>query len=289
MTSFFYFSFLKNNKNKNMQDSETQLVLPAILKGYRTATNANFAEWVIKACAADDSPPKAKHVRRIINAVIRDRLVTANSIANIIFADKPWRKSPYVGSKALYLVLTAIQYVPTVNYPDDLLKKCDAAVALYQNINFEQPGQSYSTIGQVIGSVIHSKLHLHKTFPKLLSNYTFPERTEINRKEVIEALRGFMTKITYEINNAINSTNEIYGCCVLLQPLIEEICNSYQLLKFIDKDGIAQTTIKDAEDIIQKAQTIPFVKSAIIYPPIDAVQPLAKFPGLSYIEARRNN
>ena len=271
-----------------MGDTETELVMPAILKGYRAASNALFAEWVIKACSADDSPPKAKHVRRIINAIIRDRYVTANSICNIIFDDKQWRKSPFVGSKALYLVLTAIQYVPTLNYTDNLLKKTDNAVAFYQNIKYEQPEQSYSLVGQVIGSIIHSKLHLHQAFPKLLSNFTFPEKTEVNKKELIEALRGYMTKITYEINNAIHSSNEIYGCCVLLQPLIEEICNSYQLLKYVDSEGVAQTTIKDAEDIIQKAQTIPFIKSAIIYPPTEPTKPVPKFPSLMYIETKRN-
>ncbi|EAY13854.1 hypothetical protein TVAG_044140 [Trichomonas vaginalis G3] len=245
--------------------SEARVIMPAIIKGYDHLNNSAFVEWVIKACKNDDKPPKSKHVRRIINGMLRDSNVSMQMMVNIIIDDNHWQTNPILGAKLLYVALSVFQMMKKLEAADDALKKIDMLSSYYEKQRFDEKLTPYWNIALGLASIYHSKVIFHHQNPNVQPNFhsidgKFPS-------EFFEILRGYLTKVIYESNRALANIADNFPCTVMVQPFIEEAINSYRLLKFVDKDNAAKTTLRDAEALFEKAQSIQFLRSAVIYPP----------------------
>lgn len=258
--------------------SSDSYMMAAVAKGYNQVNTSRFVEFVTKACRNDENPPKSKHVRRVVNGMLRDNHVTLLMLISIIVDDSHWQTNPILGAKILYLALASYQVFRNSNPPDDGLRKADMVVTHYQNQrSVEENYLPYWNVAMALGTVYHSKIVFHRQFQNVQPNFHTTE-TKFS-PEFLETLRGYVTKVIYESNRMLGAAQNCFPCLVMIQPLIEEAVNSYRLLKFVDTEKACTTTLRDAEMLFDRTQTIPFLKSAIIYPPKYNAIPEARFPG----------
>jgi hypothetical protein len=241
--------------------------LRQLQSNYHKLGQAFLTTYFTKATKADDSPPKAKHVRRILVTLLRDPSVTPILLAQFAHDNRPWTEDPRITAKCLYTILILLQYRADVSQDAGVTQFTDKMVAFHMN---HPPAteklQLSASVAQRIGAIIHAKIVFHTARPEVHGNFHVPTTAPL--EPIIPELRKHLKGVLYETNGiqaAVASSTD-FAATVLWQPMVEETVSSYRLLKSIDKDHESDTILRDCEQLISALPRYPYVATTIIFP-----------------------
>jgi hypothetical protein len=248
---------------------------------YHKLAQSFITTWFTKATPADDSPPKAKHVRRIIVAFLRVPSVQLRTLAQYTYEQRSWRDDTRVAAKSLYIILILLQYRTDFRLDYDIPHFTDRVVSYLSDHPFSNEKQQlYSNVAQRIGAVIHEKLVFHTAHPNVHGNFYVPGNAVLS--EIIPALRIHLSRVLYEtvgIQAAVTQSED-FVATVLWEPMVEETIGAYRLLKVIDKAEEAVPVLKDCETLVLALPKFPYIASIVILPGIgeEVTIPKERYP-----------
>jgi hypothetical protein len=241
--------------------------LRQLQSNYHKLAQAFLTTYFTKGTKADDNPPKAKHVRRILVSLLRDPLVTPIQLAQFAHENRPWMEDPRITAKCLYILLILLQYRTDVSQDAGVGQFTDKMVTYHVNHPpITEKLQLAANVAQRIGAIIHAKLAFHTARPEVHGNFHVP--TTCPLAPIIPELRKHLKGVLYEthgIQAAVTQSTD-FAATVLWQPMVEETCSSYRLLKSIDKDHESATMLKECEQLISVLPMYPYVATTIIFP-----------------------
>ena len=241
--------------------------LRALQGSYHKWAQAAIKQWMNKATKSDSKPPKAKHVRRLIVANLRDREASASAIATYLITERPWRDDPRVAAKCLYIILVLLQYQNRLSEDAQIGALTDKVVNyLIDRPMADERMKLFSQVAQRIGSIIHSKLQFHQVHGQVHGNFNVP--TYMNLSELIPDLRRHLKLVLYETNGiqaAVTQSND-FVATVLWQPMVDETVSAYRLLKSIDKDPEVSELLRETEELIAVLPNFPYIATTVIFP-----------------------
>lgn len=237
-----------------------------IHNSYHKWTQQSLASWLTKATKDNSKPPKAKHVRRILIASLRDPCVTPLFVAQYFLDERPWRDDARISAKCLYIMLVLLQYREELASQFEVSRFTDKVVAYWDGKFPEEKQQISTAISLRMGSIIHSKLIFHQTHPEVEGNFAI--KGERNFDKIIPDLRKHLKTVEYETMGveAAVSSSESFTATVLWQPMVDETVSAYRLLKSIDKSSESNIILGDCEKLIQKLPDYPFIATTVIFP-----------------------
>ena len=251
---------------------------------YHKWTLSTINEWLTKSTPEGLTPPKSKHVRRVILAISRDETCTPLFITQILYNQRPWKSDICVSAKCLSIILLSLQYVQQLQWSNDF-KGMIYQIQKGFPINFisvDDKKFKYLKISQCLANSIIWKAKLHMTFPFLEGNFHIQK--ELNNKNLINELQNYIIHIGNEIKklNDQNISSLSFNYYVLIKPLIEEACSAFICLRAIDQSSTTITILMDLAGLLKLFQTIPYLSTSIVYPtndqPFDV--PHTRFPQL---------
>ena len=241
--------------------------LRALQGSYHKWAQSAIKQWMNKATKSDSKPPKAKHVRRLIVANLRDREASASAIATYLITERPWRDDPRVAAKCLYIILVLLQYQNRLSEDAQIGALTDKVVNyLIDRPMADERMKLFSQVAQRIGSIIHSKLQFHQVHGQVHGNFNVP--TYMNLSELIPDLRRHLKLVLYETNGiqaAVTQSND-FVATVLWQPMVDETVSAYRLLKSIDKDPEVAELLRETEELIAVLPNFPYIATTVIFP-----------------------
>lgn len=234
---------------------------------YHKWSSNSLAEWMIKSTVDDNNPPKAKHVRRLIIASLRDVSVTPLTVCTFMMKERPWRNDERISAKCLYVVLVLLQYRENLSSCLSIGQMTNQIVSYYTNKHsIEDKMKLYAEAAQKLGAIIHSKLLLHGKCPEVHGNFAVSQ--EYKTEELQNELRRHLNCIFYETNSYFQhiSRSEVFAFTVLWQPMVEETINTYRLLNSYGRDKGSLSILKEVEFFTKNLQEHPFVTTTVDYP-----------------------
>ena len=236
--------------------------------------NQNLPVWCRKAIAASDDPPKAKHVRRIILALIRDPHVTLMSIFNELFSGEEWKTDIRMVVKAYYILLVCSQF--SENFPNaaDLIQSSKKINMILSKAPNQQEFSAYSGIQQSLSRVLEAKMAFHYKNTNISGNLCV-------NGEMTESLKllflDYAKVVVGEFKNIVSHT---YSCkyflgTTLVQPIADEASSIYKILKYYKySPEQIENYVKDIESNLKLIETMPYLDTAVISPALDEdIQP----------------
>jgi hypothetical protein len=247
--------------------SEAWNWLRQLQASYHRLSQASLTTWFAKATQADDLPPKAKHVRRIIVAFLRDASVQPRALAQFAAEQRPWRDDPRVAAKSLYVLLILLQYRTDLRSDVEVPHFTDPIVSFLADhpAAGEKP-QLYSQVAQRLGAVVHEKLIFHVAHPDVHGNFHVPAGIALD--PIVPQLRTHLARVLYETHaiQAAVTASEDFVATVLWQPMVDETVSAYRLLKVIDKGTEAATVLNECQELITTLPTFPYIASSVVFP-----------------------
>ncbi|KAH0787076.1 AGC family protein kinase [Histomonas meleagridis] len=241
--------------------------LRALHGSYHKWTQSSLFSWFEKATKPNNDPPKAKHVRRIILASLRDTAASPLTIANHFINSMAWRADPRIAAKALYIILILLQYQERLDV--SIATITNKVVAFYNDyIPSDKSLQLFSQAATRIGSIIHSKLNFHDKYPEVHGNFALSNEKITEQPNFIADLTTHLTCTLYEtvaVQSAVVNSDD-FVVTVLWQSIVSETISAYRLLKTIDNTAENQKLIKDTEDLIDSLPNFPYVSTTVIFP-----------------------
>lgn len=229
--------------------------------------------WCTKATSPDEDPPKSKHVRRIILALIRDPMVTLGVISKCLFNNELWKTDSRVAGKCFYIVLSCMQFVDSMNDLSILSQALDYSMSIYSNnfnssLNPDIP-MIYNEVCSVLVSTIKMKIAFHNACPKVHGNLYIPnEITEQIISELIKFAQNLAPGFKKLITDVMNSNH--FGASILIQPIADEASAIEKCLKFSQVDDPMVTeNLKQFDDGFALIEKLPFLSSAVVLPSLD--------------------
>ena len=241
--------------------------LRALHGGYRKWAQSSIKQWLNKATKSDDRPPKAKHVRRLIVANLRDASASVTMISRYLIGERPWKNDPRVAAKCLYIILILLQYQENLSVHLDVGHLTDGVGKYYINKNPpEGKLQIYFLVVMRLGAIIHSKILFHSNHRHVHGNFSVSRDGDL--KELIVDLRTHLQATLYEtkgIEAAVVQSGD-FVATVLWQPMVDEVVSAYRLLKSIDKDPESKDLFTDTERLISHLPDFPYIATTVIFP-----------------------
>lgn len=240
--------------------------LRSLHTSYHKWTQQALAQWLTKATKPNSDPPKAKHVRRIIIASLRDAAVTPQFVAQYFLEERPWRTDARITAKCLYVLLILLQYREEIASQAAVTRFTDAVVAYWDGRFPEEKQQIFTQIALRIGAIIHSKIQFHQNHPEVHGNFAVLQKS--NFPQIVPTLRQHLSSVLYETNGikAQVTDSTIFAATVLWQPMVNETVSAYRLLKSIDSSSASETIYHDAERLIKTLPEYPFIATTVIFP-----------------------
>ena len=252
----------------NTPPGEDWVWLRDIHTSYHKWTQQYLATWLEKATKTNSKPPKAKHVRRILVASLRDSTVTPLFVSQYFLDERPWRNDARVAAKCLYMVLILLQYREELASQVEVTRFTDNVVGFWDGKCPDEKQQFSTAIAQRTGAIIHSKLVFHQAHPEVQGNFAVKdEKRDFN--SIIPDLRKHLKAVVYETMGveASVSENESFLATVLWQPMADETVSAYRLLKSIDSSSPENEIIfSDCEKLIKRLPNYPYIATTVIFP-----------------------
>jgi hypothetical protein len=247
---------------------------------YHKLSQSYLTTWFSKATDADDLPPKSKHVRRIIVAVLRCPSVQIRTLAQYTFEQRSWRDDSRVAAKCLYVILVLLQYRTDFRCDSDIPHFTDRVVSwLGDHPAGSEKQQLYSNVAQRTGAIIHEKLVFHSAHANVHGNFYVPPTAVL--AGIAPALRMHLSRVLYEtvgIQTAVAASQD-FVATVLWQPMVEESIGAYRLLRVIDKTEESAALIRDCEAMILTMPAFQYITSSVIFPePGEEAGPKERYP-----------
>lgn len=243
--------------------------LQQLQQSYHKSTQANINTWLTKATLDNENPPKAKHVRRVIVACLRDPAYTPTYIASFLICERPWQVDPRISAKSLFLILIVLQYqVDVASYCS--INSMIERVVTYYSTNPPDKRQLYASVAQRIGAIIRSKLAYHGSNPNVEGNFSIPKvsKQQYSSPEFIDSLRRHLFSVHYETSGvmAAVTSSEDFAATVLWQPMVDETVSAYRLLKSIDYSQESADLLHQCEELIKRLPQYPYIATTVIFP-----------------------
>lgn len=234
---------------------------------YHKCSQQYLATWLEKATKTNGKPPKAKHVRRILIASLRDPAVSPLFVSQFFLDQRPWRNDARVAAKCLYITLILLQYREELASQVEVTRFSDKVIACWDGKCPEENQQFSTAIALRIGAIIHSKLLFHQAHPEVQGNFAVKEEKR-DFEKIMPDLRSHLKKVVYETMGveASVSENESFLATVLWQPLADETVSAYRLLKSIDNSHESDLIFSDCEKLIQRLPNYPYIATTVIFP-----------------------
>jgi hypothetical protein len=247
--------------------SEAWNWLRQLQNSYHRLSQASLTTWFSKATKADDLPPKAKHVRRIIVAFLRDPSVQPRALAQFTADQRPWRDDPRVAAKSLYILLILLQYRTDLRSDVEVPHFTDRIVSyLADHPPAGEKPQLFSQVAQRIGAIVHEKLVFHTVHPEVHGNFHVPPACAL--PPLVPQLRTHLSRVLYETHGiqAAVTASEDFVATVLWQPMVDETVSAYRLLKVIDKGPEAAAVLQECEELIAGLPKFPYIATTVVFP-----------------------
>ena len=240
--------------------------LHELQRSYHSWSQSSLSTWLGKATKASNQPPKAKHVRRILVASLRDPEVTPFHVARALVSEVKWKSDARIAAKCLYIVLLLLQYQDNIEDVEGIVKFANTIVSYWNDHVPPDKQQIYCSIATRIGAIIHSKAVFHMNHAGVRGN--FAVKKNVNLQELIQDLRQHLVKTHYETSGvqAAVSASDDFTATVLWQPMIEEAVSAYRLLKSIDRSNESDSIFQGMEELIQRLPDFPYIASTVIFP-----------------------
>jgi hypothetical protein len=251
---------------------------------YHKLSQSFLTTWFSKATQADDSPPKGKHVRRIIVAFLRDPSVQPRNIAQYTVEQRPWRDDSRVAAKCLYILLILLQYRVDLTADVDVPHYTDRLVLYFgDHPPQNEKQQLYSNVAQRIGAIIHEKITFHIAHPNVHGNFHVPAGAELS--PIVPALRVHLARVLYETHGiqAAVTASEDFVATVLWQPMVDETVSAYRLLKVIDAGEESSSVLQECEALISMLPTFPYIATTVVFPMLgeEVTIPRERYPKIT--------
>lgn len=227
----------------------------------------NIGVWCRKAIAASDDPPKSKHVRRIVLALIRDPIVTLYDIFKELFSGEEWKTDPRISAKAFYVLLVCAQF--SENFP----KAADIIQAIKKIIMITSKSQVefsiYYEIVNILAKVLEAKMAVHYNNTNVSGNlYISGQITE----PLSLVLFDYAKVITPEFKKIVNiaSSSQQFLAITLVQPIADEASFISKALKYYNiNPQQSKPLIQDIELSLKQIENMPYLDTAILSPSLD--------------------
>ncbi|OHT08231.1 hypothetical protein TRFO_23307 [Tritrichomonas foetus] len=233
---------------------------------YHKWTSSSLSSWLTKATKAKYDPPKAKHVRRILVASLRDASISPYNVSRYLIEERPWRNDARIAAKCLYIILILLQYQEELSNMMNIAKLTDSVLTYWTEHIPEEKHQIYSSIASRIGSIIHSKLVFHMNHNGVHGNFAVRKGERL--EDLIPDLRRHLISSHYETSGvqAAVTNSEDFTATVLWQPMVDETVSAYRLLKSIDKSQESDAAFRDTEYLITRLPEYPYIATTVIFP-----------------------
>ncbi|EAY08823.1 AGC family protein kinase [Trichomonas vaginalis G3] len=237
----------------------------SIQETFRSVVAQGSEGWVVKATFGDNNPPVSKYVRRIIVDSIRHTNVDVNQITDFILTQRPWQSDARIAAKCLYLVSLLTQYQANLTSLVPVTVKTDQIMAFFSQGRSDESMKGAVSVINGLCVLLRTKLMLHAAHPELEGNLyiadgktsdKLPEDAVKYAKAVIECSRNLLKSA---------KAAKDFSAIVMCQPAIDETLHAARLLNKVSPEQ-GKDAIEDALKLLNEAQGLPYLASAIDYP-----------------------
>ncbi|OHT02421.1 AGC family protein kinase [Tritrichomonas foetus] len=244
---------------------------------YKVWVASGVNKWAIKATSPNDDPPKSKHVRRVVVASIKQSEINSLQMSKFLFMNRPCTSDPRIAAKVLYLILEIIQYETNTSQIFNLTSSISKISGFYRQN--PSPKKAWGDFTVLFCDLVKYKLAFHQMNPGFEGNLACNESFLKSGKkpEIVNNLRRYVKMISSFTGQLIEIglKNDIFALIVLSQPAVDEVANSYALLKTISPESIEELTVSGK--LLNYAKHIPYLESAVEYPVESYKQPIQRF------------
>ena len=167
-----------------------------------------------------------------------------------IQSDIKWNYDIRLSAKSLYLIMTLLQYDNSPAASEVFITKN----VMRMRSAYQSNDSPLAKLNEKLAEAILLKLDLHKTYTRMAGNLS--GCTDADPARISEYL-SFFTRFTF---------TDDFLSCVLAAPLVREAISAFRLLKVVDKSQEYDQAARDAMSMFSRAKTLPYLKSALIYP-----------------------
>lgn len=236
----------------------------SIKETIRSVVSVGSEGWVVKATFGDNNPPVSKYVRRIIVDSIRHTNVDVNQITDFILSQRPWQSDARIAAKCLYLVVLLTQYQANLTPLVPVTVKSDQIMAFFSQGRADDNLKGALAVINGLCILLRTKLMLHAAHSELQGNlYSTDKVSDGLAEDAIKYGKGIL-ECSRNLLKAAKAARD-FSAIVMCQPAIEEAVNAAKLLKKVNPEA-GKETIDDIMKLLNEAQALPYLASAIDYP-----------------------